>query len=77
MPILARTGFFSAFSDLQVTTAGAVYGDATFHLCLLWTQVWGMKRLSHLNDQPAGEWAMPALIFVSATQAQSAGLLND
>ena len=59
MPILARTGFFSAFSELQVAAAGAVYDDATFHLCLLWTQVWGVKRLSHLSDQPAEEWAVP------------------
>ena len=59
LPILARTGFFSVFSELQVATAGGVYDDATFHLCLLWTQVWGVKRLSHLNDQPAEEWAVP------------------
>lgn len=59
MPILERTGFFTAFSDLKVVAEEAVYSDEIFHLCLFWAQVWGVKRLSHLNDHPAEEWALP------------------
>ena len=59
MPILEWTGFFTAFSGLRVVAEEAVYSDETFHLCLLWAQVWGVKRLSHLNDHPAEEWALP------------------
>jgi len=59
VPILARIGFFTAFSEMRVAAVGAVYDDETFHLCLLWAQVWGVRRLSHLNDQPAEEWAVP------------------
>lgn len=36
-----------------------MYNDKTFQLCLFWAQVWGVKRLSHLNDHPAEEWALP------------------
>ena len=59
MPILEWTGFFTAFSGLRVVAEEAVYSDETFHLCLLWAQVWGVKRLSHLNDHPAEEWGLP------------------
>lgn len=59
MPILEWSGFFSAFSGLRVVADEAVYSDETFHLCLLWAQLWGVKRLSHLNDHPAEEWALP------------------
>jgi len=59
VPILEWTGFFIAFSGLRVVADEAVYSDETFHLCLLWAQVWGVKRLSHLNDHPAEEWALP------------------
>lgn len=59
MPILEQTGFFAAFSGLKVAAQGAGYSDETFHLCLFWAQVWGLKRLSHLNDQPAEAWAVP------------------
>ena len=40
MPILEWTGFFTAFSGLRVVAEEAVYSDETFHLCLLWAQVW-------------------------------------
>ncbi|MBU1878260.1 MAG: hypothetical protein KJ734_04860 [Chloroflexi bacterium] len=59
VPLLDRTGFFAALAGLQVTSATAAYDDVVFHLCLLWAQVWGLPRLSHLNDQPAEEWAIP------------------
>lgn len=59
MPILEWTGFFIAFSGLKVVTEETMYSDETFHLCLFWAQVWGVKRLSHLNDHPPEEWALP------------------
>jgi len=59
VPILEWTGFFTAFSRLEVVAEEALYSDQTFQLCLFWAQVWGMKRLSHLNDHPAEEWALP------------------
>jgi len=59
VPILEWSGFFTAFSALKVVAEGAVYSDETFQLCLFWVQVWGVKRLSHLNDHPAEEWALP------------------
>ncbi|NIN68306.1 MAG: hypothetical protein GTO63_27080 [Anaerolineae bacterium] len=57
--MLERTGFFRAFRGLQVVQEGVVYSDEVYHLCLLWAQVWDVKRLSHLNDLSAEEWAVP------------------
>lgn len=59
MPLLEQTGFFTAFSGLKVVAEESVYSDETFQLCLFWAQVWGVKRLSHLNDHPSEEWALP------------------
>lgn len=55
---LDQSGFQTALDGLGVMGPNGRYADEQLRLCLVLLNVWGVLRLSHINDQPIDDWGV-------------------
>lgn len=58
LPAIQQTGALEALSLLQAQSDFALYSDGKLHLALLLVMIWGLWRLSHIDDLPTSEWGV-------------------
>lgn len=58
LPAIQQSGALEALSVLQAQSGYALYSDGQLHFALLLIMVWGLWRLSHIDDLSTSSWGV-------------------